>query len=77
MVKKMRKDSGKKTWYSEGWIAWVGTYDDPTNSNLLNCDTIHRLYSDRENLQINHNLLIFVILGCIIKLFQENKSWEM
>ncbi|MBR5545169.1 MAG: exo-alpha-sialidase [Clostridia bacterium] len=31
MVKKMRKDGGKKTWYSEGWIAWVGTYDDLKN----------------------------------------------
>ena len=33
MVKKMRKDGGKKTWYSEGWIAWVGTYDDLKNGN--------------------------------------------
>ena len=33
MVKKMRKDGGKKTWYSEGWIAWVGTYDDFKNGN--------------------------------------------
>ena len=31
MVRKMRKDGGKKTWYSEGWIAWVGTYDDLKN----------------------------------------------
>ncbi len=28
MVRKMRKDGGMKTWYSEGWVAWVGTYDD-------------------------------------------------
>ncbi len=28
MVKKMRRDGGMKTWYSEGWVAWVGTYDD-------------------------------------------------
>lgn len=28
MVEKMRKDGGMLTWYSEGWIAWVGTYDD-------------------------------------------------
>ncbi len=33
MVKKMRKDGGKKTWYSEGWVAWVGTYDDLKNGN--------------------------------------------
>ena len=33
MVKKMRKDGGKPTWYSEGWIAWVGTYDDLKNGN--------------------------------------------
>lgn len=31
MVRTMRKDGGKKTWYSEGWIAWVGTYDDLKN----------------------------------------------
>ncbi len=31
MVKKMRKDGGKKTWYSEGWTAWVGTYEDLKN----------------------------------------------
>ena len=31
MVKKMKKDGGMKTWYSEGWIAWVGTYDDLKN----------------------------------------------
>ena len=31
MVKKMRKDGGMKTWYSEGWVAWVGTYDDLKN----------------------------------------------
>lgn len=30
-VKKMRKDGGSKTWYSEGWVAWVGTYDDIKN----------------------------------------------
>ncbi len=33
MVKKMRKDGGMKNWYSEGWIAWVGTYDDLKNCN--------------------------------------------
>jgi len=33
MVRKMRKDGGKKTWYSEGWVAWVGTYDDLKNKN--------------------------------------------
>lgn len=33
MVRKMRKDGGKKTWYSEGWIAWVGTYDDLKDGN--------------------------------------------
>lgn len=33
MVRKMRKDGGKKTWYSEGWVAWVGTYDDLKNGN--------------------------------------------
>lgn len=30
-VKKMRTLGGKKKWYSEGWIAWVGTYDDLKN----------------------------------------------
>ena len=30
-VKKMRKLGGEKKWYSEGWIAWVGTYDDLKN----------------------------------------------
>ena len=33
MVKKMRKDGGQKTWYSEGWVAWVGTYDDLKSQN--------------------------------------------
>ncbi len=33
MVKKMRKDGGMKTWYSEGWVAWVGTYDDLKKGN--------------------------------------------
>lgn len=33
MVKKMHKDGGTKTWYSEGWVAWVGTYDDLKNGN--------------------------------------------
>lgn len=33
MVRKMRKDGGKKNWYSEGWVAWVGTYDDLKNQN--------------------------------------------
>lgn len=32
-VKKMRKDGGMKSWYSEGWVAWVGTYDDLKNGN--------------------------------------------
>ena len=31
-VKKMRKLGGEKKWYSEGWVAWVGTYDDLKNS---------------------------------------------
>ena len=30
-VKKMRKLGGEKNWYSEGWVAWVGTYDDLKN----------------------------------------------
>ncbi|MBR5202216.1 MAG: exo-alpha-sialidase [Clostridia bacterium] len=30
-VKKMRKLGGEKKWYSEGWVAWVGTYDDLKN----------------------------------------------
>lgn len=30
-VKRMRKLGGEKTWYSEGWVAWVGTYDDLKN----------------------------------------------
>lgn len=30
-VRKMRKHGGEKKWYSEGWIAWVGTYDDLKN----------------------------------------------
>lgn len=30
-VKEMRKDGGMKNWYSEGWVAWVGTYDDLKN----------------------------------------------
>ncbi len=30
-VKQMRKIGGEKNWYSEGWIAWVGTYDDLKN----------------------------------------------
>ena len=33
MVKKMRRDGGMKTWYSEGWVAWVGTYDDLKKGN--------------------------------------------
>ncbi|MBO5332890.1 MAG: exo-alpha-sialidase [Clostridia bacterium] len=33
MVRKMRKDGGKQTWYSEGWVAWVGTYDDLKQGN--------------------------------------------
>lgn len=33
MIRKMRKDGGNKTWYSEGWVAWVGTYDDLKNGN--------------------------------------------
>ena len=27
----MRKLGGEKKWYSEGWVAWVGTYDDLKN----------------------------------------------
>ena len=30
-VKKMKKLGGELKWYSEGWIAWVGTYDDLKN----------------------------------------------
>lgn len=30
-VRKARKLGGEKTWYSEGWVAWVGTYDDLRN----------------------------------------------
>ena len=30
-VKKMRKLGGEKKWYSEGWVAWIGTYDDLKN----------------------------------------------
>lgn len=30
-VKKYRKQGGTRKWYSEGWIAWVGTYDDLKN----------------------------------------------
>lgn len=30
-VKKMRKLGGENKWYSEGWVAWVGTYDDLKN----------------------------------------------
>ena len=30
-VRKMRKLGGEKKWYSEGWVAWVGTYDDLKN----------------------------------------------
>ncbi len=30
-VKKMRKLGGELKWYSEGWVAWVGTYDDLKN----------------------------------------------
>lgn len=30
-VKKMRKLGGEKKWYSEGWVAWVGTYGDLKN----------------------------------------------
>lgn len=30
-VKKMRKLGGERNWYSEGWVAWVGTYDDLKN----------------------------------------------
>ncbi len=33
MVDKMHADGGMKTWYSEGWIAWVGTYDDLKTGN--------------------------------------------
>ena len=32
-VKKMRKLGGELKWYSEGWVAWVGTYDDLKNGN--------------------------------------------
>lgn len=31
-VRKMRKLGGEKNWYSEGWVAWVGTYDDLKNN---------------------------------------------
>ncbi|MGN1161801.1 MAG: hypothetical protein ACI4SX_06100 [Candidatus Fimenecus sp.] len=27
-VRKMRKLGGERSWYSQGWVAWVGTYDD-------------------------------------------------
>ena len=27
-VRKMRKLGGEHSWYSQGWVAWVGTYDD-------------------------------------------------
>ncbi len=30
-VRKMRKLGGAQNWYSEGWVAWVGTYDDLKN----------------------------------------------
>ena len=30
-VKQMRKLGGELKWYSEGWVAWVGTYDDLKN----------------------------------------------
>lgn len=30
-VKEMRKLGGELKWYSEGWVAWVGTYDDLKN----------------------------------------------
>ncbi|MBR5320404.1 MAG: exo-alpha-sialidase [Clostridia bacterium] len=30
-VKKIRKFGGELKWYSEGWVAWVGTYDDLKN----------------------------------------------
>ena len=30
-VKKMKKLGGELKWYSEGWIAWVGSYDDLKN----------------------------------------------
>ncbi len=30
-VRKMRKLGGALNWYSEGWVAWVGTYDDLKN----------------------------------------------
>ncbi len=33
MVDKMHADGGMKTWYSEGWIAWVGTYEDLKTGN--------------------------------------------
>lgn len=32
-VKKRRKEGGEKKWYSEGWTAWVGTYDDLKKGN--------------------------------------------
>ena len=31
-VREMRKLGGEKNWYSEGWVAWVGTYDDLKNN---------------------------------------------
>lgn len=33
MVDKMHADGGMKSWYSEGWIAWVGTYEDLKTGN--------------------------------------------
>ena len=30
-VRKLRKIGGELNWYSEGWVAWVGTYDDLKN----------------------------------------------
>lgn len=30
-VRKLRKIGGELKWYSEGWVAWVGTYDDLKN----------------------------------------------
>ncbi len=33
MVDKMHADGGMKTWYSEGWVAWVGTYEDLKSGN--------------------------------------------
>lgn len=33
MVDKMHADGGMKAWYSEGWIAWVGTYEDLKTGN--------------------------------------------